>query len=174
MMWIDKHHPNAVYIDIRKAEKGHIQKGFNPNHEVNPDILMDFRKMDFPDKSFKLIVFDPPHLTSLKESSIMAKKFGVLNAETWQNDLRKGFKECWRVLEDYGVLLLKWNDIEISYKKVLSLIPVKPLFMNITAGQKALKEAHRSYWFCFMKLPELQEVSASLPPKPKMKQKSSS
>ncbi len=154
MMWFDKKHPNAVYIDERIADKGHIQKGFNPNHEVRPDIIMDFRKMDFSDKSFKLVVFDPPHLTSLSKTSIMRKKFGCLNAETWQSDLQRGFSECWRVLEDYGVLVFKWNDIEISYKKVLSLIKVSPLFMNITAGQKALKDKNRSFWFCFMKIPK--------------------
>ena len=153
MMWYNKHHPNTIYIDNRIADKGHIQKGFNPNHHVRPDIVMDFRKMDFPDKSFKLVVFDPPHLTSLTETSVMGKKFGCLNAETWQSDLQKGFSECWRVLKDYGVLVFKWNDIEISYKKVLSLIKERPLFFNITAGQKALKDGHRSYWFVFMKLP---------------------
>lgn len=153
MMWFNKHHPNTIYIDNRIAEKGHIV-GFADNHSVNPDIVMDFRKMSFPDKSFKLIVFDPPHLTSLTESSIMAKKFGCLNAETWQSDLSKGFAECWRVLQDYGVLLFKWNDIEIPYKSVLSLTKHEPLFMNITAGQKALKQKNRSYWFCYMKIPE--------------------
>ena len=157
MMWVNKHHPNAVYIDNREAKKGHIQKGYNPNHEVRPDIVMDFRKMDFPDKSFKLVLFDPPHLTSLTETSIMRKKFGCLNAETWQSDLKKGFDECWRVLEDYGVLTFKWNDIEIPYKKVLYVIDKEPLYMNITAGQKALKTKNRSFWFCFMKIPDTRE-----------------
>ncbi len=153
MMWFDKHQPNTIYIDNRVASKGHIQKGFNPNHEVRPDLVMDFRKMDFEDKSFKLVVFDPPHLTSLTDSSLMKKKFGCLNAETWQSDLKKGFSECWRVLEDYGVLVFKWSDIEIPFKKVLSLIKQRPLFFNITAGQKVLKSAHRSFWFVFMKMP---------------------
>lgn len=158
MMWFNKRHPNALYIDNRVVAKGHIQNGANPNHEVKPDIVMDFRKMDFPDKSFKLVVFDPPHLSTLTESSIMRKKFGVLNAETWQYDLKQAFKECWRVLDDCGVLLIKWNDIEIPYKKLLSLFkPQRPLFMNISAGRKALKEGARSYWFCFMKIPQYQE-----------------
>lgn len=153
MMWVNKKHPNAVYIDNRVAEKGHINKGYNPNHQVKPDIVMDFRKMDFPDKSFKLVVFDPPHLSTLTETSIMRKKFGVLNAETWQGDLRQAFKELWRVLDDFGTLIIKWSDIEIPYKKLLDLFSEKPLFMNITAGRKALTEGHRSYWFCFMKIP---------------------
>src|SRR3990167_7456345 len=149
MMWFEKHHPNAVYIDNRLANKGHIQKGFNPNHEVRPDIVMDFRKMDFEDKCFKLVVFDPPHLTSLTKTSIMRKKFGCLNAETWQSDLQKGFSECWRVLEDYGILIFKWSDSEIPFKNVLNLIKQEPLFYNITN----YKSTSVTKWFCFMKLP---------------------
>lgn len=155
MMWVNKHHPNTVYIDNRVVEKGHIQNGANPNHEVKPDIVMDFRHMTFPDKQFKLVVFDPPHLSTLTETSIMRKKFGCLNAETWQYDLKTAFSECWRVLDDYGVLLFKWNDVEIPYKKILKVIGREPLFMNITAGRKALVDGHRSFWFCFMKIPEV-------------------
>lgn len=154
MMWLNKHHPNALYIDNRIAEKGHIQHRYNPGHEVKPDILMDFRNLNFPDKCFKLVVFDPPHLSTLTETSIMKKKFGCLNAETWQSDLKQAFNECFRVLDDYGILIVKWNDIEIPYKKLLSLFSEEPLFMNITAGNKALKEGNRSYWFCFMKIPK--------------------
>jgi len=154
MMWVNKHHPNALYIDNRIEEKGHIE-GFNPNHEVKPDMVMDFRDLKFEDNSFKLVVFDPPHLSTLTETSIMRKKFGVLNAETWPYDLSKAFEECWRVLDDFGVLIIKWNDIEISHKKLLKLFHTKPLFMNITAGHKALESGNRSYWFCFMKLPKV-------------------
>lgn len=158
MMWFNKHHPNALYIDNKVCEKGHIQKGFNPNHEVKPDIVMDFRDLTFKDKSFKLVVFDPPHLSTLTETSIMRKKFGCLNADTWEYDLKTAFNELWRVLDDYGTLIIKWNDIEIPYKKLLSLFSQEPLFYNITAGAKALKERNRSYWFCFMKIPKSNNV----------------
>ncbi len=153
MMWFDKQHPNALYIDIRKEEKGLVKQ--RPNFEVNPDIVMDFRKLEFPDKRFKLVVWDPPHGTSFSDTSIMKKKFGCLNAETWQDDLKKGFKEIWRVLDDYGVLVFKWNDTDIPYKKVLSRFSENPLFYNITTGPKTLKtKGSRSYWFCFMKIPD--------------------
>ena len=150
MMWFNKEHPNTVYIDNRIEKSGHVKQ--NPNHCVKPDYLMDFRKMAFPDKTFRMVIFDPPHLHSLTPTSIMRKKYGCLSELHWGNDLKKALNECWRVLDDYGTLIFKWNDIEISYKKILELVDFKPLVMNITAGQKALKEKHRSYWFCFMKL----------------------
>lgn len=67
-------------------------------------------------------------------------------------DFERGFNECWRVLEDYGVLLLKWNDHDISYKNVLQLFPEDPLFSNRTSGS-GIKKASQTYWFCFMKIP---------------------
>jgi hypothetical protein len=120
---------------------------------VKPDILMDHRQMSFPDKTFRLVIFDPPHLHSLRVTSIMRKKYGCLSELHWSHDLTLALNECWRVLDDYGILIFKWNDIEIPYKKILELVDFEPLIMNITAGQKALKQKNRSYWFTFMKIP---------------------
>ena len=146
MFWFNKKHPNVLYIDNRKAPKGH--RKFRPNHEVQPDIVMDFRKMDFTDKSFKLVVWDPPHLKTLGETSDMRKTYGCLVAETWPSDLSKGFNECWRVLEDYGILIFKWNETEISVKEVIGLFKEIPLFGHPT-GSKS-----KTHWFCFMKIPK--------------------
>lgn len=146
-MWYNKNHPNAIYIDIRKEE---TLGPHRPNQNVMPDYVMDFRQMEFPDKSFKLVVFEPPHLMSLGENSFFRKKFGCLNAETWQDDLKKGFSECWRVLEDYGTLVFKWSDNEIAFQEVLKLIPHEPLFYNTTN----YKATSITKWFCFMKIPE--------------------
>jgi len=146
-MWYNKNHPNALYIDIRKEQSGFL--GHGRKEELNPDYIMDFRKMSFADKSFKLVVFEPPHLRSLGKNSYFRKKFGCLVAETWQSDLQKGFAECWRVLDDYGVLVFKWSDNEIPFKEVLKLIPHDPLFQNTTNN----KSTSVTKWFCFMKIP---------------------
>ena len=150
-MSFNKKHPNAIYIDNRIAAPGH--EPHRPNHCVIPDYLMDNREMPFPDKSFKLVFCDPPHLSSLTPTSIMAKKYGSLSDLHWSSDLKRTLNECWRVLDDYGILILKWNDIEIKYKKILELVDFEPLVMNITAGQKSTKTKNRSYWFTFMKIP---------------------
>lgn len=64
--------------------------------------------------------------------------------------LKAGFNECWRVLEDYGVLIFKWSDSEIPFKEVLALAPTQPLFGNVSNH----KANSVTKWFCFMKLPE--------------------
>lgn len=146
MFWFDKAHPNTLYIDNRIAEKGHNK--YAPNHCVKPDILMDFRKLSFEDKSFKLVVWDPPHMKSLGETSCMRKKYGCLNAITWPADLKAGFNECWRVLEEYGILIFKWNETEVSLKDVLRLFHTKPLFGHRESSDSKTK------WMCFMKIPK--------------------
>lgn len=151
MFWFNKKHPNTLYVDIRKTSKGYIST--HPNFQVNPDKIVDFRNMPFQDNSFKLIVFDPPHLKSLFKTSWMAKKYGVLDKDNWKGDLTKGFNECWRVLDDYGTLILKWSvETEarsISIKELLKLFPEDPLFGH-TSGLKS-----NTKWFCFMKIPKV-------------------
>ena len=146
-MWKNKNHLNTIYIDIRKEPSGFL--GYGRKEELNPDYIMDFRNMDFPDNSFKLVVFEPPHLKTLGKTSLFRKKFGCLNKETWPYDLGKGFSECWRVLEDYGILIFKWSDVEISYQRVLDLFPEKYLFGHIMGKKKT-----NTKWFCFMKIPK--------------------
>ena len=146
MMWYNKNHPNTIYVDFRREEKGLIKQ--RPNFEVQPDMIMDFRALDFPDKSFKLVLFDPPHSLTFSDSSIMKKKFGALDKKTWAKDLKKGFDECWRVLDDYGTLIFKWSNSEISFKDVLACFKVSPLFGHVTA------KSGKTKWFTFMKIPE--------------------
>lgn len=152
MFWFNKKHPNALYIDIRKQEKGFIKT--RPKFEVAPDKIMDFRDLKFPDKSFKLVVWDPPHLKDLRDNSWVYQKYGSLKGETWVEDLHKGFSECYRVLEDYGVLIFKWSSSadnrpnrDIQLKDVLNIIPVQPLFGHTTGSKSNTK------WLCFMKIP---------------------
>jgi hypothetical protein len=149
-MWYNKKHPNTIYMDIRKEEKG-----FNKNRpfdEVKPDIQGDFTNLprELKDKKFKLIVWDVPHFKGRKLTVNLTKCYGVLNPETWQSDINKGFLELWNVLDDYGVLLFKFSDYHIKFKDILKQIPEEPLFYNITnsTGRSDVK------WFCFMKIPE--------------------
>ena len=145
MMWFDKHHPNTIYVDIRQERKGFIKE--KRNYELNPDYIMDFRKMAFKDKSFKLIFFDPPHLINVGADSVFKKQYGCLIPETWQSDLKRGFDECWRLLTDYGVLIFKWSDRDISLKSLLRIINKKPLVGNTSSGLGKVK----TYWLTFMK-----------------------
>jgi len=148
MFWFDKNHPYTIYIDKRIAAKGHIPYVQAKNHEVNPDKIMDFRQLKFADKTFKLVVFDPPHIIKNEDNGYQQAKYGSLNPITWKQDLQTGFQECWRVLENYGVLIFKWNEVSKPIREIISLLGKEPLF-----GHKAGK-TQKTHWLCFMKIEE--------------------
>ena len=80
---------------------------------VAPDFLADYRRMPHADESFRVVVFDPPHLTRVGKRGWMFKKYGGLDVTTWRDDLTAAFAECFRVLKDEGVLIFKWNETQI-------------------------------------------------------------
>ncbi len=143
MMWFNKENPNALFVDFRQTKIEKLKDG--SNFGVKPDMIMDFRKLDLPDESFSLVVFDPPHIINGSNKSVIVKKYGYLE-KTWREDLQKGFAECFRVLKTNGVLIFKWNEVHIPIKEILSLAGQEPLF-----GHRSGKTM-RTHWICFMKL----------------------
>ena len=143
MFWFDKNHPNVVYADIRQEEETLCD---GRKLEVHPDVISDFTNMIFEDSSFKLVVFDPPHLSSGKNSWLY-KKYGVL-PKNRKEVFTKAFAECFRVLKDDGILVFKWNEEQVSVKDILELTEYKPLFGHTTGRSGKTK------WIVFMKIKE--------------------
>jgi hypothetical protein len=146
-IWFQKEQPNTIFMDIREESKGVIK--LQPNWNIKPDVIGDYRDMKFKDKSFKLVVWDIPHTLGKKINGIIQMKYGFLDKDNYEEDLKKGFNEIMRVLDDYGILEFKYADITIPVKEILSLFPIKPLFGTVTK-----KGVNNTYWFCFMKIPE--------------------
>ena len=142
MFWFDKNNPNVEFCDIRQVPRHE----FYPNQyiEIAPDKVCDFTDLPYADKTFKLVVFDPPHLTHASDKSWLALKYGTLK-DDWQSMLKKGFAECVRVLDDYGVLIFKWSEVQIPLQQILPLCELKPLFGN-RSGRN-----NNTHWICFMK-----------------------
>ena len=144
MFWFDKNNPDVLFIDKRSETVTAKDRDKVRTIEVKPDIIADFTDLPFGDESFYMVVFDPPHLKSLGETSWMAKKYGKL-PENWKDVISKGFDECMRVLKPHGVLIFKWSESEIKVSDVLSIIPYKPLFGHTTGRQS------KTIWMSFMK-----------------------
>ena len=139
----DPNNPSVLFMDNRQVAKGHSK--WRPNHEVRPDVVGDFRKMAFPDNAFKVVIFDPPHLTNAGPNGDMGKRYGRLSKLTWREDLAAGFKECWRVLDLHGVLIFKWSEVCIPLRDIAPLFPTTPLI-----GHKTGKAA-KTIWCSFFK-----------------------
>lgn len=138
MFWFDKQNKDVLYMDNRELSDTLCD---GRKLEVRPDLIADFRNMPFDDNTFYLVVFDPPHLLRIGDSSWMAKKYGKLS-EDWPNDIKKGFDECMRVLKPNGTLIFKWNEDQIKLGEILNVIKVKPLFGN---------RRSKTHWLVFMK-----------------------
>jgi SAM-dependent methyltransferase len=149
MMWFDRRHPDAVFGDCRRetitvTDRSHGRTDGTRTLNIHPDIALDFRALPFPDGSFKLIVFDPPHLVRAGSRSWLAAKYGKLGKD-WQDDLQRGFAECFRVLATDGVLIFKWSEVQISKRDALACAPFPPLFGHPTSPNG------KTHWAVFMK-----------------------
>lgn len=158
MFYFDKQDKRVLFCDNRRIKTTLCD---DREFEVNPDVQCDFTNMPFEDNTFKLVVFDPPHLTrntgkgkykefygSLSEIATPTGwqqiKYGALY-NSWPDMLTKGFKECFRVLEPNGILIFKWNETDIKVSEILKLTNEKPIF-----GHKSGKRSN-THWICFMK-----------------------
>lgn len=149
MFWDDRQNEYVIFGDARRevievTDRSHGREGGKRTLRIEPDVLLDFRSLPYESGSFKLVVFDPPHLVRAGAKSWLAAKYGKLS-ENWREDIRAGFTECFRVLEEHGVMVFKWNETQVKVSEVLPLAPQRPLFGHLS-GRKGL-----THWLVFMK-----------------------
>lgn len=157
MWWWDKAHPLAVYMDIHRAPKGSAaqfdggKRHASPGWSCEPDVLASFTAIPFEDESFQMVVFDPPHnVRPGGPLGVNGLMYGALHPDTEQDDLRRGFAECWRVLSPGGTLIFKWaGDI----KRVKPHFPATPI-----VGTR-VPRGLQTWWLTFYK--PLADVEAS-------------
>lgn len=145
MMYFDRHDPDVLFQDIREVETTLCD---GRRFEVKPDVVGDFTSMEYPDASFRMVVFDPPHLVhnSQNEPTGWQKiKYGSLPPHGWREMLRKGFAECFRVLKDDGFLIFKWNATNIPVSQILELTTYRSVFGH-PCGKRGL-----THWMVFIK-----------------------
>ena len=148
MFWFDKSDPRALFVD-KRSESHTLPDVSSKNGKrklvIAPDIKADFTDLPFPDNTFAMVVFDPPHFLRNGARSWVGLKYGTLPKD-WENLLRDGFAECFRVLRPEGTLIFKWCSKEIPVSRILALTPEHPLF-----GHKSGKQS-QTHWIAFLKI----------------------
>lgn len=139
--YFDKHSDIVLYGDIRDES---IVQCDDRVLEIHPDQEMDFTDLPFPDESFSLVIFDPPHLVNVGETSYMGQVYGRLPKDDPLGYVAKGFRECWRVLKPHGTLIFKWGAKDFKLPKVLRALGQTPLIGNRKPGSE-------THWLVFFK-----------------------
>lgn len=171
VMWKTKESPYILWVDVE------------PELELEPDIVVNNENTDFEDKRFHTIFYDPPHmygqhsgfyLNKTHEDSIkywtkynspqhirkVPRYYGLdkydTKAELLQH-IAAAQREFFRILQDGGMLWLKWCEVQIQLNEVLDLFFNWNEMMRIyvsspaqTAG-KTDSKPKQTYWVSFMK-----------------------
>lgn len=128
-IWFNKEHPKTTYLDKRA--------------EVSPTIVCDTR--DIPPEvgeEYSLLVFDPPHM-NCGPNSDMTRAYGYHTTKEILDTIEGTAREAHRVSKPDALMALKWNDHDISLKKVFLLMPQwEPLFGHLTKDGPGSK----TYW----------------------------
>ena len=147
MFYFDKNDPRVLFQDIRKEETTLCD---GRKFEVAPDVVGDFTSMRFPDNTFNMVVFDPPHLRwwgkdkEKQPTGFQGIKYGTLRSdwrETWPRVLQNVSASCVREV----FLSSSGTKPTLRLSEVLKLTDQKPIF-----GHKSGKRAN-THWICFMK-----------------------
>jgi len=139
--WFDKNCPVAIFGDVRA---GSWELCDGRTFSVLPDEITDFTNLHFDQETFNLVVFDPPHFRNVGEDAYMHIKYGRLG-DQWEESIKKGFSECFRVLKDGGVLVFKWCEYQVKLTQLLKLAEYRPLFGNRKPGND------KTHWVVFIK-----------------------
>lgn len=143
-IWFNPHEMHTLYCDQRRE---HHESYYDAHRtiDVYPDVVCDFTKLPFPNDTFNLVVFDPPHLIG-KDKSWLKKRFGYYESkESAMSSINAGISECIRVLKLNGVLIFKWCELQIPTKEIIDSLDYKPLF-----GHRSGKKSN-THWMTFMK-----------------------
>lgn len=138
-IWFNKKHPLATYIDIRES--------------VEPDFVMDSTNMSmFSAHTFNLIVFDPPHLNTGKNSN-MAKQYGHFTTKEILATIEGCGREAHRVSKPNALMAFKWNDHDIKLDRALKLMADcwHPLFGQHLKNRVGSDSKSQSFWVMLLR-----------------------
>lgn len=142
MFWFDKGNSLTIFQDKREVNTTLCD---GRQLIVKPDVLGDFTNMAWDDGQFKIVVLDPPHMNKGGDTGWQVLKYGRLPKE-WREYITKMFKECFRVLENDGVLIFKWNETHIKVNDIIDCSKYKPM-----CGQVRNSNTAKTHWLWFMK-----------------------
>lgn len=133
-VWFNKNHPLAIYLDKRE--------------EMNPTIVCNTNSIpSHVGQDFNLICWDPPHMNCGRNSNL-SQSYGHHTTAEILNTLFLTGVEAHRVSAKNALLAFKWNNHDISLKRVFKLLSFwEPLFGHLTKDGPG----SQTYWIMFLR-----------------------
>lgn len=130
-VWFNKQHPLTTYLDRRP--------------ECEPTIVCDTRQLPpIVGDGFDLVVFDPPHCNTGKNSD-MSKRYGHHTTAEILDIVEKTAREAHRVSRPNALMAFKWGTHDIRLDRILKLMPQwEPLFGHLTRDGSTARS--QTYW----------------------------
>ena len=98
MFYFDKNDPRVLFCDIREVDTNLCD---GRHFVVAPDVKCDFVALPFEDNTYRLVVFDPPHLLRNTGKSKFADMYGSVNEKATPT----GYQHI-----KYGALYGDWRE----------------------------------------------------------------
>jgi len=167
-IWTTKESPYVLWIDIESEL------------DIKPDKIMNCTKTIFLDEYFHTIFFDPPHgwgkktgrtytaIRNIEEyknypwlgKNTEKRNKNVIQYYGWDKYqtktallgfINKAQQEFYRILRKDGVLWVKWNECNISLKKIIPLFKKWNIMLRVPVCARQKQGKKRTYWVMFMK-----------------------
>ena len=123
-IWFQKNEPHTIYCDKRREEwEGDFGKTLRADGKqkhrhlvISPDVQCDFTDLPFPDESFSLVVFDPPHMV-LKPGGVLVFKWSDISISTREIIKVMGQEPLFghrsgKKMNTHWMCFMKFNDME--------------------------------------------------------------
>ena len=144
-IWFEKNHPLVTFLDKRSGKYYYMSKsGKKKCTHIKPDIVCEWKDINYPDNHFDMVVFDPPHIIQDANCN-MVVDYGNLSKKTWRNDLTIAFKQLFRILKQNGIFILKWNECDKPIDEIIKLCQYRALFGTRTGLN------NKNIWLVFVK-----------------------
>jgi len=156
-MWDKKENNYIVFIDIE------------PELSIKPDFIMDCTNTGFPDNSFNIIFFDPPHSYGRTKNTGVHQtpNYEVQKQKGWHIGAYYGFdkfptkraliafihkaqKEFYRIIKPGGVLWFKWSEIHSTLDAMLCLFDKWDLVMKFEVAYQRRVKGNTTWWVMMM------------------------
>lgn len=159
-MWIHKDVESIVYIDIERKL------------EVKPTVYATNECLPFPLKSIHTIFYDPPHgwgeghpfykypdAESFKKEwegyGEIPRYYGWDKFKSYTQLIRHIYNaqaEFHKILKNDGLLWLKWNEVTIPLRRILTIFTEWHVLLQLRMHQKVHTAGQKdTYWVCLCK-----------------------